>query len=147
MGWNRASHPGLQDGKAAARGQMDREEELRRLERLAHWLDSRFGIPGTRLRFGLDSVLGLVPGVGDLATALPAAYLIHRARRLGAPGHVLARMAANLGIDLALGAVPVVGDVFDVGFKSNLRNIALLKRHLERETPSRARTSAPLIDL
>jgi hypothetical protein len=125
---------------------MDREEEVRRLEQLAHWLDTRFGIPGTRLRFGLDSVLGLIPGVGDLATALPAIYLIHRAQRLGAPAHVLTRMVANLGIDLALGAVPVIGDLFDFGFKSNRRNLALLKRHLEREA-SPARASGPLIDL
>ena len=76
-------------------------------------------------------MLGLIPGVGDAVTAVPAIYLIHRAERLGAPGHLLARMVVNLIADTLLGAVPLLGDVFDVGFKANRRNVALLRRHLE----------------
>lgn len=112
---------------------MDARAEIERLERLADLMDSRFYIPGTPLRFGLDSVLGLVPGVGDAATALPAAYLIHRAQQLGVPQPVLARMVANLGIDLVLGSIPLVGDLFDLGFKSNRKNVALLRRHVEEQ--------------
>lgn len=108
-----------------------RRSELERLDRLADLLDSRFGIPGTSFRFGLDGLLGLIPGVGDAATMLPALYLLWRARELGVPRPVLRRMAANVGIDAAVGAVPIVGDLFDVGFKANRRNIALIRRHFE----------------
>ena len=100
------------------------------LELLAHWLDSRFRIPGTRIRFGLDSLLGLVPGVGDAATTLPAAYMLYRAHRLGVPKSMLARMGWNVVMDLAVGAIPVVGDLFDLGFKANRRNVELLRQHV-----------------
>lgn len=109
---------------------MDRAAQIRRLETLADWLDSRFRIPGTDLRFGLDSILGLLPGVGDSVTAIPGIYLVLCAQRLGASRPLLARMAFNVGLDLLLGAVPLVGDLFDFGFKSNRRNIELLKRHV-----------------
>lgn len=104
---------------------------LRRLERLARLLDGRFGIPGTRLRFGLDGLVGLIPGAGDLVMALVALYPVVEAYRLGAPAHVVARMLANVGIDLGVGAVPVVGDLLDFLFKSNSRNVDLLRRHLD----------------
>ena len=112
---------------------MDRDAEIRRLEMLANLLDAQFGIPGTRLSFGLDSLLGLIPGVGDAITAVPAAYIIHRAERLGVPGPVLARMVVNLLADALIGSIPLVGDVFDLAFKANRRNVALMKAHLERE--------------
>lgn len=115
-------------GGTAAR----RERRLARLRSLAGWLDDRFRVPGTGWRFGLDGLLGLVPGIGDAITAVLAAYIVVEARRLGAPWGLLARMAANVGIDLAVGTVPVVGDVFDLGWKANRRNVALLTRHLER---------------
>ncbi|MEX0759514.1 MAG: DUF4112 domain-containing protein [Tistlia sp.] len=121
---------------------LDHEAEMRRLEELADWMDSRFRLPGTSIRFGLDSLVGLVPALGDGVAALPAVYLIHRAGRLGASRGLRARMAMNLGIDLVVGAVPLVGDLFDVGFKSNRRNIALLRRHLDRQ--SAAAPVAPL---
>jgi hypothetical protein len=116
-----------------------RDAEIRRLETIADWLDSRFTIPGTNLRFGLDFVLGILPGIGDGVTALPAVYLIIEAQRLGAPRRLLTRMGMNVLLDLAIGAIPLVGDIFDFAFKANRRNIALLKRHLgiEAETPSR----------
>lgn len=106
------------------------ERDIRDLELLADWLDSRFRLPGTNIRFGLDSVLGLVPGVGDAVTTVPAAYLLLRAHRMGVPKTMLARMGLNVAMDLALGAIPLVGDLFDLGFKSNRRNVELLRQHL-----------------
>lgn len=105
------------------------EAELLHLERLADWMDSRFRVPGTELRFGLDGLLGFVPGIGDSVTALPAAYLIMRARAIGAPPHLQARMVGNVLMDLLIGALPLVGDLFDFGFKANRRNVGLLREH------------------
>ncbi len=115
---------------AAAGAQRVTHAAIRDVELLADWLDSRFRVPGTTIRFGLDSLLGLVPGVGDAATTLPALYILLRAHRLGVPKKMLARMGWNVLLDLALGAIPVVGDLFDVGFKSNRRNVALLRQHV-----------------
>ncbi len=98
---------------------------------MAHWMDSRFRIPGTNVRFGLDGLFGLIPGLGDGVTALPAVYLIMAAQRLGASKWLVTRMAVNVGVDVLVGAIPLVGDLFDVAFKANRRNIALLGRHLE----------------
>lgn len=109
---------------------MDTERELERLHRLAHWLDSRFRIPGTGIRFGVDSIIGLVPGLGDAAGALPSVYLVLKARQLGAPDSLLLQMGANVAIELVVGAIPIVGDLFDIGFKANRRNVDLLRRHL-----------------
>jgi Domain of unknown function (DUF4112) len=105
------------------------ESELHDLERLADWMDTRFRVPGTQIRFGLDGLLGLVPGIGDGVLALPALYIIGRARGLGVPTHVQARMAGNVVLDLLIGAVPLAGDLFDVGFKANTRNVRLLREH------------------
>ncbi|UWQ21135.1 DUF4112 domain-containing protein [Jannaschia sp. W003] len=105
---------------------------LAKLERLANNLDSRYRVPGTSIRFGWDSILGLLPGVGDVAALGPAAYIWLEAHRLGVPGRVKARMALNTGLDWAVGSVPLVGDLLDVGIKANRRNVALLRAHLER---------------
>lgn len=111
------------------------DADTRDIEALARWLDTRWTIPGTNWRFGLDSVIGLVPGVGDGITALLGGYIILRARELGAPPFLLARMAANLGVDAVLGAIPLVGDVFDFAFKSHAKNLRLLQRHLDKASP------------
>jgi hypothetical protein len=108
------------------------EAAVRRLQRLAHWLDDRYRLPGTGFRVGLDGIIGLIPGVGDVATSLLSAYIIYEARRLGVPRSVLVAMLGNLGIDFVVGAVPLVGDVFDIGWKANRRNVRMLLRHLER---------------
>ena len=108
------------------------EATLRRLDRFAHLLDEAFRIPGTRWRIGLDGLAGFVPGIGDGVTALVALYPIIEAYRHGAPAGLIGRMLANLGIDTAVGAVPVLGDIFDVTFKANRRNVELLRRHLSR---------------
>lgn len=105
---------------------------LGRLRAIARLLDARFGIPGTRWQFGLDSILGLVPGIGDAATAAVSLYILVEARRMGVGLPTLARMAWNVALDLGLGAVPLLGDVFDFFWKSNLRNIALLEAELAR---------------
>ncbi|MWD29267.1 DUF4112 domain-containing protein [Aquicoccus sp. SCR17] len=111
----------------------DREAELARLEALAHRMDTLFRLPVVGIRVGLDSILGLIPGIGDTATALPAAYIIYRAHKLGAPPHLLARMGANAGVDWVLGSIPLIGDLFDLGFKANRRNVAMLRRHFDRQ--------------
>ncbi|KIT16887.1 DUF4112 domain-containing protein [Jannaschia aquimarina] len=107
---------------------------LDRLDRLAHNLDSRFRIPGTGIRFGWDSILGLVPGLGDVATVAPAAYIWMEGHRLGASNAVKGRMAFNIALDWVVGSVPLVGDLLDLGLKANRRNAALLRKHLAPET-------------
>ena len=102
--------------------------------RLADLLDTKFVLPGTNWRFGLDSIIGLVPGIGDLVTTGLGAYIIYRARELGAPGWLIARMTANLAIDGVIGAIPLVGDVFDFAFRSNAKNVRMLRRYLETRT-------------
>jgi len=108
----------------------DEEASLRRVARLAYWLDDRFRIPGTGRRVGLDGLIGLVPGVGDAATTLIAAYIVAEAARLGVPRAVLGRMLANVGVDFAIGLVPLVGDLADLAWKANRRNAHLLRDHL-----------------
>ncbi|HVF39452.1 MAG TPA: DUF4112 domain-containing protein [Gemmatimonadaceae bacterium] len=97
---------------------------------LARLLDTAIQIPGTRIRFGIDSLIGLIPGVGDVATAAISGYIILSAARVGASPAIIARMILNLGADTLVGAIPVLGDVFDVAFKANVRNVNLLERHL-----------------
>lgn len=99
------------------------------LEFIARLMDSIFEVPGTRIRFGFDSLVGLGPGIGDAMTSLVSLYILSAAYRHGVSKATLARMAANIGVDFALGAVPFVGDAFDVVWKSNSKNVALLKRH------------------
>jgi Domain of unknown function (DUF4112) len=116
-------------GREAAEGDAA-EATCRRLDRFAFLLDEAFRIPGTRWRVGMDGVVGLVPGIGDAVTAVIALYPIVEAWRHGAPPALVARMLGNLGLDTAIGAVPLLGDIFDMRFKSNRRNVELLKRHL-----------------
>jgi hypothetical protein len=110
-------------------GQRD-NGEIERVRALARLLDTALRIPGTEIGIGLDAVLGLVPGVGDIAGAALSGYIVLAAARLGAPKAVVGRMLLNIATDTVLGAVPVLGDLFDVGWKSNSRNAALLERHL-----------------
>ncbi|HEV7367703.1 DUF4112 domain-containing protein [Arenibaculum sp.] len=107
-------------------------ERLLQLQRMADLLDSRWRIPGTRWRFGLDGVASVVPVVGDTLTAGFSAYIIWQAASFGVPKWLLGRMIANAGLDWAVGSIPVLGTVFDVAFKANRRNLALLTRHLEQ---------------
>jgi hypothetical protein len=102
---------------------------LDRLRGIATVLDDAVRIPGTRIRFGLDALLGLLPGAGDAVTGAVAAYAIVLAARLGAPPVVIARMTMNVLIDVATGTIPVLGDIFDVGWKANRKNVQLLERY------------------
>lgn len=103
---------------------------------MARLLDESLAIPGTSYRFGLDSLIGLVPGAGDLIGAVLSAYIINEAVRLGIPRRLAARMVANTAIDLLGGAVPVLGDLFDVAWKANVKNVELLEEHLKTTDPA-----------
>ena len=100
------------------------------LRRWAVLLDSVFRVPGTGIRFGLDAIVGLVPGLGDVAGAVASSAIVFEAARLGAPKTVLARMMVNVGIEMLIGAIPAVGDLFDVVFKANIRNMRLAEGHI-----------------
>ncbi len=109
----------------------DERERLRRIiEWLARWMDAQFEVPGVGWRFGLDAVVGLVPGIGDVATTVVSLYIIGLAGRYGLPRITLARMSLNVLVDMLLGAIPLVGDVFDVWWKANQRNARLLEERL-----------------
>ena len=108
-----------------------RQGALDRLEFLAWFTDSAIRIPGTSRTFGADSLLSLIPGIGSLMGTSLSLYVIAEAIRHGAPARVLARMAANIGIDTLIGAIPVLGFFFDLVFKANQRNLSLLRQHLK----------------
>jgi hypothetical protein len=119
------------------------EESVARVEALARLMDGVFTLPGTNLRLGLDAIVGLVPVAGDVISGLISSYLIWEARRIGAPRWLVARMMANTLLDTTLGAIPLVGDAFDVMFRANMRNMALLRRHMERRG---LREAGPIIE-
>ena len=102
---------------------------LENLNSLAKLMDSQFRIPGTTIKFGLDALIGLVPGAGDFAAFLISGYMITVMAKNGASGFLLARMVLNVVIDSLFGAIPVLGDIFDVAFKSNQRNVKLMQQH------------------
>lgn len=107
----------------------DKLRRLTRISRLARLMDTAVYMPGTNVRFGLDSVIGLLPGIGDAAGGLIGLYIINEGRRLGLPKSKLMRMVANVAIDTAVGSVPLAGDVFDVYFKSHKRNANIILDH------------------
>ncbi len=108
-------------------------ERLERLNRLANIMDSLFRVPGTSINVGLDSIVGLIPGIGDTLALLPAGYIIASAAHMGVPRRTLLRMGLNTGVDTLIGSIPLIGDLFDIGWKGNRRNVALLRKHLEGE--------------
>jgi hypothetical protein len=120
-----------------------RQAALRRLDALSHLLDNSIPVPGTQARFGLDAVIGLVPGFGDAAGAVVSAYVVVQAARLGASVPTLIRMLVNVGVEAVAGAVPVLGDLFDAAFKANARNVALLRR--EMDLPGSTRRSSKAV--
>lgn len=105
--------------------------EVEALERLATRMDSAFRVPGTRFRIGLDAILGIIPGIGDVLTLAPSLYIVWKAHGLGVRWPRLLRMGGNVALDSLIGAVPVIGDLFDAGFKANRRNVALIRTHME----------------
>ena len=137
------------------RARDDREREARsrrdleRLRAIARLFDTALGIPGTRWRFGIDALFGLVPGLGDMAGALVAIYALHVARGLRAPAAIQLRMLGNVAIDALVGTVPLIGDLFDFVFKAQTRNLKLLEDWLgsPHETSRRSRRGLLLVPL
>lgn len=110
------------------------------IERLAWWLDSAIVVPGTRFRIGLDALIGLVPGIGDLVGTAFSAYIVAQAARRGLPPAVLLRMLANVGVEAVVGAIPIAGDLFDAAWKANQRNVELMRQYAA--VPRRTRTTS-----
>lgn len=114
----------------------DARSVRRRIEALERLLERSVRLPGVGSRIGLDAILGLVPVAGDVLTAAMGLYLVWEARNLGMPKWRLAQMLANVGFDTAVGAIPVAGDLFDFAFRSNSRNLRMLRKHLDRHHPA-----------
>jgi uncharacterized protein DUF4112 len=114
-------------------GNLTREQRLARFETLAKLLDIAFILPGTKIRYGVDGIVRLVPVVGDLLATAFSLWLVREARALGAPWHVTARMLGNVAVDGVVGMVPLAGDAFDVLFRANMRNVRLLRRWLDKQ--------------
>jgi hypothetical protein len=112
---------------------MSRRAALDRIDRLATLLDTALIVPGTNVRFGAESLLRLIPGIGDAAASALSCYLLFEAHRLGVPRLLFARMVGNVLLEGTVGAVPVAGDAFDVFFRANRRNVALLRKHFAGE--------------
>ncbi len=111
---------------------------LKRLQQVSHLLDSAISVPGSKIRIGIDPILGLLPGAGDTLTGLMSVYIVFEAARMGVPAAVLGRMGLNILFDLLTGTVPVLGDLLDVTWKANSQNVALLERHMANPAPHRA---------
>ena len=109
--------------------QINKGGVLKQLDLLARLLDAQFRVPGTQIRFGLDAIIGLIPGVGDLSTFAVSGYMLIIMSRNGASGFVIARMLLNILIDALFGLIPILGDLFDVAFKANMRNMRLMREH------------------
>jgi hypothetical protein len=114
-------------------GNLTREQRLARFEMLAKLLDVAFILPGTKIRYGVDGIIRLLPVVGDLLATAFSLWLVREARALGAPWHVTARMLGNVAVDGVVGLVPLAGDAFDVLFRANMRNVRILRRWLDKQ--------------
>src|SRR5215471_14836370 len=114
-------------------GNLSRGERLARLEAVAKLLDVAFILPGTKIRYGIDGIIGLIPVVGDLIATALSLWLVREARALGAPWHVTARMLGNVAVQGVFGSVPVAGDAFDVLYRANMRNARIIRHWLDRQ--------------
>lgn len=110
-----------------------RLNNLNRIRRISRLMDTAIRIPGTGFRIGLDPILGLVPGAGDLIATAVSGYILYLAARYRLPGHVFRRMVFNIALEAVVGTVPLIGDIFDAYYKSNIRNVALLEQYLQTE--------------
>ena len=148
MGRGRAGLPGAATLQSTLQGRrcpcgqrkdvpISNDTRLDHLRRFGYWMDEGIRLPGTRLRIGLDPIIGLVPGLGDALGALLGTAILLEAVRRRTPRSTLVRMIGNIALDALLGAVPLLGDLFDAAWKANLKNLALLERHLTE--PSRAK--------
>ena len=114
---------------------LERLATLNRIRKLSRLMDTAIGIPGTKFRIGLDPIIGLIPGAGDIISTAFSAYIIYLATRFGIPSKDLQKMILNIGLEAVVGAVPLVGDLFDAYYKSNIRNLAILEQHLQATEP------------
>jgi hypothetical protein len=114
-------------------GNLTREQRLARLDAIAKLLDIAFILPGTKIRYGIDGIIGLIPVVGDIIAAALSLWLVREARALGAPWHITARMLGNVAVQGLVGTVPVAGDAFDVLFRANMRNARILRSWMEKQ--------------
>ena len=112
------------------------EKKVRSLVRLANVMDSQFKIPGTSIRAGLDAVIGIIPGIGDTAGLVVSSWIVFQSARLGARKRVLLSMAFNVFMDWLIGLIPLIGDIFDIGWKGNLGNVSLVRREFPHENGS-----------
>lgn len=119
--------------RSSFRSAESKRAALARIDMLSKLFDTAFTLPGSNVRFGVEALMRLVPGIGDAAASGLSCYLLYEAHRLEVPQQVFARLVANVAIEGIVGAVPVFGDLFDVGFRANRRNVAILKEHFERE--------------
>ena len=115
----------------------------RRIEAMEHVLERSFRIPGVNYPIGLDTIVGLVPVIGDFVTAAMGAYIVWEAKNLGLPKWKLWRMGGNIAFDSVLGAVPLVGDAFDLVYRSNTRNLRIIKKHLDKHHPAQRTITVP----
>ena len=114
-------------------GNLTREQRLARLDAVAKLLDIAFILPGTKIRYGVDGIIGLIPVVGTIISTALSLWLVREARALGAPWHITARMLGNVAVQGVVGAVPVAGDAFDVLFRANIRNVRMLRRWMDKQ--------------
>ena len=133
MSFARTAFAGFNYARAAGPyDAVSRRAALDRLDRLATALDTAFIVPGTNVRFGVESILRLIPGIGDAAASALSCYLLYEAHRLGVPRFLFAKMVLNVLLEGTVGAVPIAGDAFDVIFRANRRNVALLREHFAK---------------
>lgn len=123
-----------------------RLKSLNRIRRLSRLMDTAFGIPGTKFKIGLDPIIGLIPGAGDAITTAISAYILIQAARFRLPGKIFRQMVFNILLEAAVGTVPVLGDIFDAAYKSNIRNLALLEAHLQAEALNGKNTSSQYLE-
>ena len=121
-------------GSANPFGNLTREQRLARLDAIAKLLDIAFILPCTKIRYGVDGIIGLIPVVGTIISTALSLWLVREARALGAPWHITARMLGNVAVQGVVGAVPVAGDAFDVLFRANIRNVRMLQRWMDRQS-------------
>ncbi|MBW4621099.1 MAG: DUF4112 domain-containing protein [Cyanosarcina radialis HA8281-LM2] len=120
---------------------------LNRIRKFTRLMDSAFRIPGIGFRFGWDPIIGLIPGAGDLVSTVFSGYIIYLAARFNLPLKVLAWMIFNVALEFVIGAIPLIGDLFDAFYKSNIRNLALLEQHLEVEEPELIEVNEPEMEI
>jgi hypothetical protein len=122
-------------GKIRNMNTLERLENLNHIRRLSRLMDNAIRIPGIGFRIGLDPIIGLIPGAGDIISTGFSAYIIYLAARFGLPREILQKMIFNIALEATVGSVPLVGDLFDAYYKSNIRNLALLEQHLQVAEP------------